>query len=247
MVWALILLLVLSCPTVALADEDEEQDIIEVVTTEDFEEYQGLVNQIEADQNVTIDTLGESVENISDEITQVKEDMEIVRNTEVDFPETIKVIPTDVMEINNLESEPLRSITSTCYATLTNNSSGANYLSGMLPKLGWNQDYVAWQDTNASYILAYGQIEYENGTFTSTDCEYVRYYRTNNTSWLYEYGSGTLNLDAGNYGVLSSLGDYPILGEGQHEQLLFYQFAIVLTLSIYAFRSVFSFLLRTRS
>lgn len=252
MVWALIILLLFSSP--AYADEleaIEDEEIAEVVTRTDLETYEETLNQIVSDQNVTIDTLSETVQILTEEVhDQESEDEEPVSNQEESENPTddvLRVVLTDEIVEKDLKAEPTRSASSSVYQTMTNGSSGANYLASMLNKLGWSDDYVAWQDTNASYVLAYGDIDLENGMFVSDDCDYIRYYRTQTTNWMFETGHSSLSLNPAGYGVLSSLGDYPLLGDGNHEQMLFYEFVSILAISVYSFRSVFSFLLRMRS
>lgn len=253
MVWALIMLLLLSTPAYAEdLEQIEEQEVIEeVVTADDLESYEETVNQILSDQNVTIDTLAETVQTLTEEVheqEEVNEEPESSEeDTEIPVDGFLRVVPVDEISVQDLTAQPTRSAANTVYQTITNNSSGASYLSSMLGKLGWSDDYVAWQDTNASYVLAYGDIELENGMFVSDGCDYIRYYRTQQTNWMYETGHSTLNLNPAGYGVLSSLGDYPLLGDGNHEQMLFYEFVAILAIAIYSFRSVFSFLLRMRS
>lgn len=253
MVWALIILLLFSSPAYAdELEEIEEEEIVEVVTQTDLETYEQTLNQIVSDQNVTIDTLADTVSTLADEVreTQENESEETEENqeeSEVPSDAVLRVVLVDEVAEKNLEAEPTRSASGSVYQTLTNGSSGATYLASMLNKLGWADDYVAWQDTNASYVLAYGDIEYENGVFLSDSCDYIRYYRTQQTNWMYETGTSSLNLNPQGYGVLSSLGQYPLLGDGNHEILLFFEFLAILCISIYSFRTVFAFLLRMRS
>lgn len=253
MVWALVILLLFSTPAYAEEIEEEitEEDIVEVVTAEDLETYEDTVNQILSEQNVTIDTLAETVQVLTEEVSeQEKEDEEpesSKEDTEIPSDGFLRVVPVDEISVQDLTAEPSRSAASTVYQTMTANSTGAAYLASMLDKLGWSDDYVAWQDSNASYVLAYGAIDLENGVFVSDGCDYIRYYRTQSTNWMFETGNSSLQLDPAGYGVLSSLGNYPLLGDGHHEQLLFYEFVTILAIALYSFRSVFSFLLRMRS
>lgn len=82
------------------------------------------------------------------------------------------------------------------YGTVTSTSSNAinllyrafNYESFK------DSDYIIFQNEQYSYYIVWGDLKEENGRVIGSDIEYVRYYRTDNSSgynYTYQYDYGT--------------------------------------------------------
>lgn len=99
------------------------------------------------------------------------------------------------------------------YGSVASTSSNAiNLLNLAMNHASFNgSDYIIFNDSQYSYYIVWGDLEAAADTVTGTDIEYIRYYRTDSTSYSgtysYEYGtdiSFLLNL-SDEYQTTSSL------------------------------------------
>ena len=141
------------------------------------------------------------------------------------------------------------SLTFNVYSHVSPTGTYATYAKQTIPKMGWDDDYVYFQDTSSSYVLVYGPLVYKSaGTFTGSGCHYVRwYYSGAGTGYLVQSGVADVVVNVGGYEVLSNLGGYPLLDDGitlLRQEVCFYALVAVV---LYCLRSAWSFLLRNRS
>lgn len=238
MVWALILVLLLSSPAYA-----ETVDVVDgegnYVETQEVEE-QPVHFTVNPEVNV------EMPQQLTDSLTDLSVGVGELNGRVETLSETVgQLVPA--------EPEPLATTVaavaapSTVYAALLPSSTGAQYLSGLLPKMAFGDDYVAWQDSQASYTVCWGKGLRLDGTrFTGSGLTFARFYRDGSFANYFESGNTDLLLNVGSYAVCSSLGDYPALGDGTHEVYTLLAFLAVCGVSCVSLERVWSFLLRMR-
>ena len=128
----------------------------------------------------------------------------------------------------------------------TINATYLQYFKDMLVKLPYGTKYVFFRVNDYEYRLVYGkELTYENGVFTGSDMNYIRYYRQSsgnyNYDWLLSSGSeGDFKLTPNGYMVYSNVGDlYPSMNGGAYSYEV-YAIVFVLVLSL-LFNIVHSF------
>lgn len=238
-------------PCVAFADEvvlveDESGQAAPVVVSED-------ASLVEQQQNEDIKkTLGE--------ISQKLDKLEDVKTGVNDVKESVEGVSSQVdgLLVQNADPEPVpverlaasnQTLTFTVYSHVSPTGTYATYAKQIIPKMGWDDDYVYFQDSSSSYTLVYGSLDYRTaGTFTGQGCNYVRwYYSGTGSGYVVQSGTADVSVSVGNYVVLSNLGNYPLLDDGitlLRQEVCFYALVAVILFSLH---TVWSFLLRNRS
>lgn len=204
----------------------------------------------------SLDALSHSVS----EVSQKLDKLEDVNKSVKDVDSSLDGIESKVdgLIVQGLDPEPLAvnainldaaSQSWTVYANASPTGTYATYAKQLIPKMGWDDDYVYFQDSSSSYVLVYGPLDFRSaGTFTGSDCKYVRwYYSGSGSGYLVQSGHGDISVSVGNYVVLSNLGDYPLLDDGVtllRQEVCFYA---VVAVVLYSLHCAWSFLLRNRS
>lgn len=266
MVWALIMAFVLMLPTPALAADDEVVQIDESTTNEaKIDEIltmldkmgtepitvevdsNGVESKVEKlDQNVTdlskkVDLLGEMSESdkkVNEQLDTISKQLEAITMQNAE-PE-IEVAPLAATKSNTLSGS--------VYGNVSPTNQYAAYAARIVPKMGFSDDYCFYADSSSSYVLVWGDIELGGGGhFTGTGCKFSRwYYSGSGTGYLTQSGTADLDLSAGQYVVLSTLGTYPLLDDGvtmlRHE-IAFY---MVCAVCLYSLAKCLGFTLRMR-
>lgn len=120
----------------------------------------------------------------------------------------------------------------------TINTTYLQYFKDMLVKLPYGTKYVFFRVNDYEYRLVYGkELTFENGVFTGSDMNYIRYYRQSsgnyNYDWLLSSGyEGDFKLTPNGYMVYSNVGDlYPSMNGGAYSYEV-YAIVFVLVLSL---------------
>lgn len=259
--WAVLtsLVFVLVFCSTAMAEETESidsgsQDVLVAQTFDDGpirQRIDGLTGHVQAieekiDQLITIQTPKEEKTEAnapeSEELAELKSINENIgilieqNNADPDAPQ---------------KSDSLRAstITSVAYGNVSPTSQYATYASNVLPKLGWSEHYVFWQDGQQSYVMAWGDLGYENRTFTGSGCNYLHWYwQSQQAGYVVESGTANISLSSAGYTVLSDLDVWPALpnqtNEVMRREIMLYSVVAVAAASL-AF--VWSYTLRNRN
>lgn len=136
----------------------------------------------------------------------------------------------------------------TVYGNANPTNQYSTYAKQLIPKMGWKDDYVYFQDTANSYVLVWGDIDWASaGTFTGTQCKYTRwYYSGTGSGYLVESGVSNVVVSTDNHVVLSSLAEFPLLDDGftlYRQEVCFYA---VVALVIFCLSNVWNWLVRMR-
>lgn len=164
------------------SSEDSASDF-EPATTDDVEDTKGDV--LEPVQVVEVAT---------EPVTYYNNDGEVVMSSEVPVAVTL--------DANSATSAVYGSVTGGTYTTLAAQT---------LAKMGWNDDYVFYRAGQYAYVLAVGDLEFSNGSFTSDSADIYTWRNDSMSGYTFEKSSDQLNLTVGSYIVYSNLGPYPVL------------------------------------
>ena len=116
--------------------------------------------------------------------------------------------PDDLMEVYALSGTAYPGTISTIYL---------DYFSGIVDKLGFNEHYVAYRESQYVYVMAWGEgLEYNGVQFKGSALDYCRIntYTGSGSQPTVSYGKDTVNLSAGTAFVYSDLGNFAALTEG---------------------------------
>ncbi len=250
MVWALVLVILLFSPTLALAEEvtiSESQPIVQ----DNSSLLEGINSGIQ-DLNTKMDEYAKERESERQtreiEMTSDPQQQQVDLLTKID--ETLTQISGRDESMQLQESGPVRasSVAFVAYANAPANGTYAQYAVGILPKIGWDDHYVFLQDANSSYVMAYGNLSrVDDNTISGSDVHWVRwYYSGTQYGYQTESGQGQVSVTLNNHVVLSSLSDFPTLGDGTEQlrrEVMFYAFVAV---TIFCLASVWNFTIRLR-
>lgn len=136
----------------------------------------------------------------------------------------------------------------TVYGNANPTNQYSTYAKQLIPKVGWLDDYVYFQDTANSYVLVWGDIDWASaGTFTGTQCKYTRwYYSGTGTGYLVDSGVSNVVVSTDSHVVLSSLAEFPLLDDGftlYRQEVCFYA---IVALVIFCLSNVWNWLVRMR-
>lgn len=231
----------------ALADEVEQTS---VVTYDDSQLVQLLT-----DQKTESKESNKVLSEISGKLDTVDDVKNSVDNVDSKLKGIDGKIDSLILEQSEPEPEPVKKlqatkgkITYSVYGNANPTSQFASYAKQIIPKVGWNDDYIFLQDTSSSYVLVYGDLDlYSAGTVTGTGCNYVRwYYSGTGTGYLMQSGSSDVDISLNGYVVLSSLGSYPLIDDGFtlfRQEVAFYAVVAVL---LFCLSNIWGFTLRSR-
>lgn len=132
------------------------------------------------------------------------------------------------------------------YGNVSPTGTYASYAIGYLSRVGFGEHYVYLQDTSSSYVMCWGDLT-SSGTNVNGSGNWVRWYYTNNYSYVMQYGSGQISIEAGNKVILSDLEPWPMLGDGTDVLRREVGFYAVVALCVFSLASVLGFTLRLRS
>lgn len=262
MVWALIIAFCLSVtPGVAIAEtvdvtdgegnivgqQEVSQEMVNPVPDVDLEPIGESLNKLNGTMSDVNTGIGEvsgkldKLDDVKDGLDDVSEKLEGV-SSKVDGLIVSNAEP-DPQPVQKLGASPQ---TFTAYANVSPSGSYASYARQLIPKMGWSDDYVFLQDTSSSYVLVWGDLDYKSaGTITCSDAKFARwYYSGTSAGYLMQSGSGKVTVNLGNYVVLSTCGEYPLLDDGTtlfRQEVAFYAVCAALLFSL---RSITDFLLR---
>lgn len=267
MVWALALALALLVPSTALAVEGEDvQPLGENPTqTQKVDQLLTVLDKMGTEPiNVEVDNSGveQKVETLSQEVSDLSKKVDLLgemsesdKKTNEQLDTINKQLETLTMQTATPEIEvaPLKAtsnntLSGNVYGNVSPTSQYAAYAARIVPKMGFSDDYVFYADSSSSYVLVWGDISLGGGgVFTGTGCKFTRwYYSGTGTGYLTQSGSADLNLSAGQYVVLSTLGTYPLLDDGvtmlRHEM----GFYMVCAVALYSLSKCLAFTLRMR-
>lgn len=141
-----------------------------------------------------------------------------------------------------------RSYSFVAYANVSPTSSYAEYARGLLPHVGYLDHYVLMQDSQSSYVFAWGDFALaDDGTLYASDAQFVRWYYANNSlGYQQESGSGAISCTKNSHVVISDVGLNPLLVSDEYTRRDVMLYALVAA-SVYSLNRVWSFLLRMRS
>ena len=173
--------------------------------------------------------------------------------TELDY---LKSIDEGISELTKEEPETevettalkaARSISLSAYTNVSPTGQWANYAKGYTTRLGWKDHYVFLQDSNSSYVMAWGDLR-DTGTAITGNADWVRwYYAGNGSGYVRETGSGNIEVTYGQYTVMSDLAGWPMLAgadELLRREVMLYA---IVAAGLFSLGSVGSFLLRNRN
>ena len=123
-------------------------------------------------------------------------------------PEVSEEAPDDLMEVYALSGTAYPGTISTIYL---------DYFSGIVDKLGFNEHYVAYRESQYVYVMAWDEgLEYNGVQFKGSALDYCRIntYTGSGSQPTVSYGKDTVNLSAGTAFVYSDLGNFAALTEG---------------------------------
>lgn len=154
-------------------------------------------------------------------------------------------------DVSEAEQQPVRaeSVQFVAYANASPSGTYYNYSQGLMPRLGLNDHYVYLQDTQSSYVFAYGSFDYdeETKTFTGQEITWVRWFNQGaGLGYRVETGQSEVSVTCRDYMVLSDLGDWPLIisDEMPRREVMIYA---VVAIAIYSLHSVWSYTLRNRN
>lgn len=257
--WAVLasLVFVLVFSTQALAEESESIGPDEVSVTDSSYDDKPIRDRLDG-LTGHVETIGEKLDQLIAIQTPKKE-------TEARAPESeelaeLKSINENIgilIEQNNQDpdapkqSESLRAstITSVAYGNVSPTTQYATYASNVLPKLGWSDHYVFWQDGQQSYVMAWGDLVYENRTFTGSGCNYLHWYwQSQQAGYVVESGTANISVSSAGYTVLSDLDVWPALpntgSEVMRREIMLYAVVAVAAASL---SCVWGYTLRNRN
>lgn len=140
-----------------------------------------------------------------------------------------------------------QSVTSVAYANPSLTSQWAQYAAGMVPRLGWDEHYVYWQDGASSYMYACGDLSVSGDAIVADDATWHRWYWASSAEgYRHETGSGALSVSPGAYTLVSDLGGWPMLGDGTEQLRREVMLYALVAVTIYCLHCVWSFVLRYR-
>lgn len=239
MVWAVVLLLLLYSPTLALAEDVQTVETVPVVN----ESY--VIEQKLDTINQTLTDGFREMNEVSEPKGQDDSDLELETLNSIDSKLT--QIVGEQTTAGLMEQAPLAASAShafVAYANMSPTSAYANYAVGLLPKLKWDEHYVLVQDTSSSYTFVWGELVNENNTIAG-EGSYVRWYYTGNAQgYREERGSGSVSVTPNGYTVLSDLGEYPMVGGSEELQRREVGFYALVAVVIFVLHSVWRFVLR---
>lgn len=234
------LFLLFSVPVNALAVDETVQDDKEIVVQVDNKEVAESVESL----NKTIGEVSGKLDKLNDVNTQLTEiDSGI---STVDGKLDTLLIQGAEPEIKAVERVSGVNLNFTAYCNVSPTNQYSEYARNVIPKMGWNDDYVFLQDSSSSYVLVYGDIDYySSGVFEGTDCTYTRwYYSGTGTGYIQQSGMANIRISVNDYVVLSTLGDYPLLDNGFtlfRQECCYYVTAAVI---LFCLRSCFAYVTR---
>lgn len=257
MVWAVMLTLaLLLSPSVALAEPEQETNGTESVMTNtpDNDLPVVQVNTDNTETNKKIDQLTHVMGEVSTKLDKLEDIDKGLDDVESSVTGVSGKVDGIIAGQATPEPAPVEKLAAgsrlviNAYANVSPTGTYATYAKQLIPKMDWNDDYVYVQDSSSSYVIVWGDLEYHSaGTVTGSQCEYVRwYYSGTGSGYVVQSGSGDVELNLGNYVVLSSLGDYPLLDDGftlYRQEVAFYALCAVV---IYSLHHCWGFLLRMR-
>lgn len=246
---AVVFVLVFSCTAFATESEEvsQEQNGVEVSQEQ----------KLDRDMLETIDRIDNKLTNIQRELEseeaeeeEGKESPELVELQHIN--ESIGIlIEQNAGEPLPEAQEPLRAngrFVSVAYANVSPTGSYATYAAGVLPKLGWNDDYVFWQESSQSYVFAWGDLSYSSQTFTGDNVRWLRWYWAGQSQgYVLEEDSGSLSLSSAGYTVLSNLSDYPTLVNSSEQIRREVMLYAVVTAAVFSLHHVWTYCIRNRN
>lgn len=181
----------------------------------------------------------------------VEEPTETVTET-VSEPTTYYSPDGDVIALTELPAASERtvnvgsSISGTPYSSVVN-STYEDVAAQIVPKMGFADDYLFVCTDSAEYVLCWGDITLAGTVFSADSVSYARFYSSSSyRGYQVEFGTASLNVDAGPYIVNSNLGSYPQLGYSDSNLTGLVGFAMVVCVAMYVMRSIFRWSLRSR-
>lgn len=145
---------------------------------------------------------------------------------------------------------PLSASAYSVYEDGSLSSTYTTYYRDVVSGLSPFDNYVYWRSGQYEYSLVVGDLDYNNGKFSSDQtCKHYKFTTSSGYNSTFTYSTTNINdfsLSVGNALVYSDLGNYPCLTDRGD----FYAFTSLLlmfiALCIFLVRSIFGFNLRTR-
>lgn len=249
MVWALILLLVISTPAFAddglevvsvpdpvMIESNSSDEVISDVSDSSEVQAIGKDEQRNTDAEKELEEVKEST---SDEQGQNPEEELHLDSTE----ESNKDVEGSEGNVLSVKAVGDRAAVSfTAYANMSPSNQYALYAEGLLKEVRQDESYCLVQDTNASYAFVVGKAD---SIQSFTDARWWRWYNTTGYGWRLERGSGSASVNAGAYQVISNIEGYPSLvtevQDVTRREVMFYALVAV---AAHVLCSVWSFVLR---
>lgn len=155
---------------------------------------------------------------------------------------TASPVPTEAVPV-----KAANGISLVAYGNVSPTGTYANYATGILPKVAWGEDYVFLSVTNSEYYMIWGDLTIDGAVITGDDCHFARWYYSNQqVGTLLQTGTANVRVDGGGYTMLTSLGDYPVLGDGSEILRKEVGFYAVVAACLFSLRFVWSFVVRLR-
>lgn len=264
---AFALLAALALPCNALAEDDEgvtsytgaPVSAPSLDYSSRFDSLDGAVSVLNGNLAIQQETLDRHLTNIEQLLTpepevpkdeNAKDELDYLISIDDKLSEiTLKdTVENEVQPITR-EGAKAASVTLTAYANSPATGTYATYALGMLPRVGFNEHYVFVQDTQSSYVFAWGELSPTSSTAISGTGSWVRWYNAGTQiGYVQESGTGSVTVNTGNHIVISDLQGRPMLtgsnSEVVRKEVGFYaQVACVL----FSLATVWAFLLRMRS
>lgn len=229
MVWALIIVLALICPHVALAlpDDVAEIEAIEAVGVDDLQSSRE--GEEDAEEDAVRDEERSEPDSVGDEVVSL-----VTYNAEGEILSTTE----------QPRAIPASRATYNIYASVTQNTY-SEMATNMLWRVPWSNDYVFWRSGQYTYVFAYGDFTFSSGRFDCTDANIVTFQLDSNYNGTYTMSksTGSVSLVPSSYIVYSNLGDYPLIdNEIVYQKFIVFMGCVGLAMALV--RSVFSFTYR---
>lgn len=234
------LFLLFALPVNAMAVDETVKDDKEIVVQVDNKEVAESVDSL----NKTIGEVSGKLDKLNDVNSKLTEIDSGIGT--VDGKLDTLLMQGAEPEIKAVERVSGTNLNLTAYGNVSPTNQFAEYAKNIIPKMGWNDDYVYIQDSSSSYVLVYGNLDYHSsGVFEGSDCTYTRwYYSGTGSGYLCQSGLANIRISVGDYVVLSTMGNYPLLDNGFtlfRQECCYYVTAAVI---LFCLRSCFAYVTR---